>query len=310
MRERAYVWVDGPSGAGKTTLIEHVLKSNRSRLLSVARFVETDAVDHFVENSEGNEETKRFEDASVIASALFQYPPEENRAELDRFWDSEFILDYSEGIIFEGPATAVIPADLHVYVLRPLPEPEPIVHKESHEVARLSLDDIMSPAFLFGNTLKNEAALSALGRGKETPEQDLKQLMEAVRERILEDIDPEQRRRLEEGIPAIENKWHINPAWPRLAYAQTVVINIHDESERPAAELLASELRRIHADEEILHDLVGFRGGHHRISIFIANLSDSRDKALQKAIARMKRPLDQSIRSQKAHRGAWYEENM
>lgn len=70
-----------------------------------------------------------------------------------------------------------------------------------------------------------------------------------------------------------------------------MIINIHDESERPAAERLAAEVRRLRNDPDVKSDVLGIDAQRRQPTIFIANLADPKDKVLKKALARVKRAI-------------------
>lgn len=138
MRERALVHVAGPSGAGKTTLIERVLASNHTKLLMAARGILDDALRRATEStSRTDDELSRFRTAGASSVARYRFPSAERGT--DAFFCSDFMTDYSEGVLIEGDSPLGFPADLTVFVARPVPEGASLLRRatEGRDAARV-----------------------------------------------------------------------------------------------------------------------------------------------------------------------------
>ena len=283
MIDRAYIWVDGPTGVGKTTLVERSLQSNRSRLVMAARFVETDQVKQPSEDRPSDGDPDRYERAGAFHSMRYRYPPGEQGRAAGDFFHTRFIEQYSEGIIFEGRRLPGMEADLFLFVTRPLPEGEELVEMKSREEARIGLRTYLALA----------AGMSPDELDEEPPGEDPELDMEDgdVVEEI--EIPDELGRKLlewaEKGVPLTRKAWTLRDDHQGLARAEVVVVNIHDESERGAAERLAAQIRRIREDERISKDVLGWDLRRRLKSIHIANLADRRDPELKKVVAKIKR---------------------
>lgn len=253
MIERAYIFVDGPPKSGKTTFVEHVLRAYRNELLLAARFVPAKKPKD-AGPAKGNAETTRYQKAGAIGTMLFRVP-----AEPDLFWTSDLVENYSRGIVVEGEVVEdILSPDLVVYVIRPLPE-------------------------------------SLLVKGPRGPRQVDRESMDLM-ERVIFHSDPLRLAALHEfermlpklGLTPRGTGWTIRKDCAGITRANVVVINVHDESERPAAEELAAEVRRIREDPEIKGDVLGMRANRRQPAILVANLADPKDKELKKALARVK----------------------
>ncbi len=289
--ERTYIKVDGPARAGKTSLIERLLASNRSKTISVARFAEAESLSKPTGECSDNDETKRFKAVGAYDTVLYRYIcGQEDEAER-WFWDSEFMSsNYSDGIIVEGQWQLDFPADLSVFVTRPLDEDEPLLVREMREVSRLSFKDYIS--IVSGMDLGDEPIIlekaEGLSDGDLLAAED-----EIIDERGLIEIPDEEAEILTEhikhGVPVHKEGWFVKESHSGLAEALVVVINIHGEHERPAAERLLREIRRVREDEKIMRDILGGWVSRRSQSAYIANLADPRDKELKKALSRIKR---------------------
>lgn len=116
MIERAYVWIDGPPGAGKTTLVERVIKGCREPVLAVR--VVTASSKRQVGRARPTPETARFDAAGAVGSAVYRHAP----GDPDAFWDSGVTECFSTAVVLEGAPADFVRPDLLVHVMRPLPE--------------------------------------------------------------------------------------------------------------------------------------------------------------------------------------------
>ncbi|MCP3915308.1 MAG: hypothetical protein GY711_07115 [bacterium] len=125
--ERHLVHVAGTAGSGKTTLIERLLESNRSRLLAVARCEACCDRERPAEsNAKRDAELARYREAGASSAARYRFPAGEFAH--DDFYSTEFMADYSEGILLEGDAPLEY-VDLAVHVMRPLPGKQKLLRR-------------------------------------------------------------------------------------------------------------------------------------------------------------------------------------
>lgn len=276
-KDRVHFWVDGPARAGETTLVRHLLESNRARILMVARFRETNAVRAPLEDLQGNAETEAYAAAGATNTLLYRFPPRKRDRAGRAFWDTVFIEDFSEGIVFEGKLHPDLPPDLVVYVTRPLAPGESLLAQGDRVVARFSLGDYLE--VLAQAQAPEGPAAEEVTTGPEGEDEI----------EIPDEVGRKLARYAREGIPITQRGWLLKDGHSGIAEAGVVVVNIRHEDERPEAERLVREIRRIREDPAITKDLLGWRGSRRQISLFIANLADRKDRGLQKALARIKR---------------------
>lgn len=276
-RERVYIWVDGPARAGKTTLVKRLLESNRSRDLMAARFQETTSVRAPLEDPRGNVETEAYAAAGATNTLLYRFRPRQRDRAGQAFWDTLFIEDYSQGIVFEGKLHPDLHPDLVVYVTRPLAPGDSLLAQGDRVVTRISLRDYlgaMAQAQASEDPAAEEVATEPEGEDEiEIPDEVGRQLARYARE----------------GVPITQRGWLLKDGYSGIAEAAVVAVNVRGEQERPEAERLVQEIRRIREKPDIRKDILGWRGSGRQISLFIANLADRRDRKLQKALARIKR---------------------
>lgn len=270
MIERAYLQVSGPPQAGKTTFIERLLAACRGELLLATRFLSVRKAKDGGP-SKGNDETKRYEEAGAIGTMLFRVPPEPDP---DAFWSSEFTENYSRGIVIEGEVVEdVVAPDVVVFVLRPLPDGPQLLEQKEVDAGRASIGFVKAMEALVARELES------LG-GSMSP--DLRAKLDTELASIREHASKKSSTR---------KVWALADGHAGLVRAHVVVINVHDESERPAAERLAAEVRRIRDDTEVAKELVRYPANKRQPAILVANLADAKGKALKKAITRMKKTL-------------------
>ena len=293
MIERPYVWVDGPEGAGKTTLVERFLASSRGRLVMAARMIPAGTRAKLGEVRAGNDETRRYEAAGASHTLLTRYDPDLDRVDNDPFWTTDFISDYSEAILFEGPLRTDFAPQLVVAVVPPLLEGVPLIERRRCEAARLPLGDYLAmlTSRLPGAGAEEPAAKapapeSRPGRAKrgrdriEIPERVGRVLLDWARH----------------GVPVEQERWCFREPYGALGGAGVVVVNVRSDADRVGAAWLADEFRKAHEDRRMMRELFGGWRRLNAVSVFVANLGDAKDAGTRKALARMKRVLSRTDR--------------
>ena len=97
---RPFIRVAGPAGAGKTTLVEHLLR-DRPELLLAARCIRDDKLREPRESAPRNHaELQRYRKAGAAAVAEYRFPA--RRADAETFFYSKLMEDCSEGVVLEG----------------------------------------------------------------------------------------------------------------------------------------------------------------------------------------------------------------
>jgi len=255
MIQRAYIWVAGPPGAGKTTLGERLLRAHETRIVVAARFrAEAEPAQSQVDER-GDEDTRRMLAAGACSTLLVRYPKGEEGHGADAFWSR--LEDYSEAILFEGAVPAV-ESDLVIYVMRPLLRRGSLLRKTTISTRRA----IDAAVELFAGTV--------------------------IYEQVRKGMHAEAARRRAAGTPfPPEVRWSLRAPHEQLAKAELVVIAIRGEHERAAAERTATEIARLREDEHIWRCIREPTVSPRRASVFIANLSDPRDAAFKKVAARV-----------------------
>jgi RecA/RadA recombinase len=284
MIERALIQIAGPEGAGKTTLIAHLL-GKLGHSVAAARCIRDDGLREPKESApKGHPELKAYRAAGADPVALYRFPA--SHADWDAFWATDLMSRYFDAVLLEGdlPMEWV---DLAVYVALPLPDREPLLMRTWTDPAReraaemAALEEVLSDreemgprytalsglpySLLFGNDTK---ALDAL-------EKQLTEVLANLRRAPLP--DPTERWALAEDYEGIQN-------------AQVVVINVCDGGQK-GAEPMLRDLHRLRADKDVFKDIFDRKGKRTPITAVTADLGDPRDPGLRKAIARIKRAL-------------------
>jgi len=100
MIERAFVYVAGPPGCGKTTFIESMLRA-AGGLVCAARCVRDDTLPHARETAPKRHlELRRYSEAGATGVALFTFP--QDGIDSDAFFMTDLMADYSQGVVIEG----------------------------------------------------------------------------------------------------------------------------------------------------------------------------------------------------------------
>lgn len=289
MVERALVHVAGPGGAGKTTLIEALLRS-RPGLVNVGRCVRDGRVRTVRETYPADHpELKRYLRAGASLAALLRIPyADAGSGDTDFVYDTRLMEEYAPLIVLEGehPMWSV---DLGVYVTPPPASGESLFRRvrrggpDAHAAQLQALDELEQRigepedlADVFGGVLGERFAVLArqypkvLGRSHTHILSMLAQLHKAP-----------------PGEP-IEH-WGLAEGYEGIELAGLVIVSIHDDAQREEADRLVAEVHRMRTDPELFRDVVGRLGSRHRITAVVANLGVPGDAGLKKAVARIKR---------------------
>jgi hypothetical protein len=241
--ERALIHVDGPAGAGKTTLIEAVLTGTR-QYEGVVRTVRAWRDDSAAEPR-----------VRVDASDGMEYRFAEPNA--DQFFMSDIGDDIWDVALIEGDEPTGLPK-LIVHVLPA--SAGPLLHRRRFKDGLARLKGLLIDKGMLEREVQEmfELSMRLYGRPKSTP-------------------------------PVAEH-WAIAEEHRSLARAALVIVNVRDDSERPAADALLAEVARLRGDPEVFADLrTALPGGRTRITAVAADLTNRKDPGTLKAVARIRR---------------------
>lgn len=282
MIQRAFLLVTGPVGAGKTTLIEHLLRPE-FRTVIVARCIRDDTLRKPQEATPRNHhELRRYRRAGAAAAVEYRFPA--SHADLDAFYATRFMEEYSEGVVLEGdPPVEYL--DLTVFVT-------PVLAGQATLFRRVTVDRTRERMKGLGQWER------LLGSPKGTKELVRSHLGETLAEHMCAPSRLEETRASMLAIlqseraaaaPDPVKRWTIAPGYEGIEHAQTVVVNVRAPGERRGAERLVEDLARLRKDEAIFQDILGWRGHRIPITAVVANLADPHDPGLKKVLARIRR---------------------
>ncbi len=133
MVERALIHVTGPGGAGKSTLIEQLVRSCDNRSLVIARCTRDDRLRAPRESRpRASKALRRYMQAGASNAFLYRFPA--SHADGDTFYASHLMEDYSDSVLLEGdrPLEWV---DLTVFVAPPLVEGSGLLRRVTRDRA-------------------------------------------------------------------------------------------------------------------------------------------------------------------------------
>jgi len=287
MIRRAFILVAGEARAGKTTLIEHLLRSS-PRDLIVARSIRDDNLREPKETAPRDQsELRRYRRAGAAGVIEYRFPT--SHADLDAFYTTRFMEEYSEGVVLEGDQPVEF-VDLKLFVASWHPECASLFCRVTRDRAQESLESLQRFEKLLGSPEGTKALVTQyLGKTLAEHMCSLSRLEEtrASMSAILE-------RQRATPAPEPTTHWAIAPAHAGIEHAQAVVVNIRSDKERRSAQQLVEDLARLRQDKAIFQDILGWRGQRIPITAVIADLADPRDAGLKKMLARIGRALKQS----------------
>lgn len=288
MRQRALVHVAGPQGAGKTTLIERLLRADLALAICVRAERDAKLRKEHEAAPRAHPELRRYRDAGATAVALYAFP----EVDLDTFYMSDVMQDYSEAVYIEGDLPIEY-VDLAVFVAPSLPRGRSLLERVTREHAaahRASIEGferaLVSPESLrklVGGGVLGES-FAALRRRSPQAYEEFRRSFAAKLEEFRQAPPP----------PPTEH-WALHDGYQGIENAQLVIVNVRDGDNREAAEALLGELARLRKDPDVFRDVLGLRGHKVPITAVAANLMDARDTGLRKAIGRVKRAIRQNV---------------
>ncbi len=295
-RYRVSICFQGPEGTGKTTLIRNLLRSTRTQNWLVCRIQPASSPEE-----EGKwtttEETKLIEREGAHHSKAY-YKPADLKVVDNNFWDSDFMQKASDAIAFEGKTPWGIEGDLYVHVMRPLEDGEELVSYGDVEACKINAREYLE---MFGINLPEDLHVLS-EEERELIDQEIEESQ--IEEEIIEEESFEIPDHIGEALicaakgepmPLKQKAWKLNPKHENLERCGLIVVNIHNESERPAAERTIEKMKELKSNPELRKAILGHRYELLRRTFLIANLHDPKDPQLKKALARIKRVVRENV---------------
>ncbi len=90
--------------------------------------------------------------------------------------------------------------------------------------------------------------------------------------------------------------WAVSERFRGIERAGPIVVNMRDQTERVAAELLVADVQRLRKDDALFRDILGWRGHRIPITAVVANIADPSDTGRKKALIRVRRTLRMQVR--------------
>jgi hypothetical protein len=285
MIERTFIQIGGMPKAGKTVLVEHLLRGFDGHV-SVARCIRADNLRKPQETRPVRSvELRRYRQAGASDAVRYRFPA--SHADHEAFFSTELMDDFTDSVILEGDRP--IPyVDVSVFVADPLEAGEILLVRKTRDRAREAAEEIE----------KVERMLEEPDGVAKILEQRLGAVMASVLRRNPEELE-RLRAKLRAGVdkarqappPEPTEHWVVDSRYSGIEWAQVAVVNVRRDDQRAWADRTLDDLRRIRRDEEVFDDVLGPGGKRTPITAVVADLSDPKDPGTRKAIIRIKRSM-------------------
>ncbi len=266
-------------------LIERLLRSNRSRLLMAGRGVLADALSEVEESADpGDEELRRYSEAGASNVVRYRFPA--RARDPDAFFCSDFITDYSEGVLIEGDSPLGFVPELTVFVAPAVPEGTSLLRRGP-----------VDEAGAYEQWVERLGVLRGEAGGRTDFVQRLAEMSSTRSPRVpggghdgaLELLAGALARSEVRAAPSAAQRWCLAEGYAGLKRAQVVVINVRSPAERERGEAMLPELKRLRKDRKVFDDVIGWSGKRLPITAGVVDLADPKDKGLKRILARIKR---------------------
>lgn len=284
MRQRAFVHVGGPRGAGKTKFVEAVLEDQGGFILA-ARCVCDDSLKRSRETApKADAELRRYRDAGASGVAVFAFPRSDGH---EAFFETDLMSDYSEAVVVEGDSPVEF-VDLDVFIAPPLNGGKTLLVRRKRDRAKEEQDKAGALERLLrqpGGATELLAQIAGARLASFTRSRP--ELLEQMRGELLAAIATVRHA----PPPKPAQRWGLAAGYEGIERAQLVVVNVHGDRERERGESLAAEIGRLRKDEAVFNDILGHRCSKTPITVVVANLLDAKDPGRKKALARVRRAM-------------------
>lgn len=287
MIDRSYTLVTGPAGAGKTSLVEALVGSNRSRWLAAIRVVEDGGLAEPLVDEAGNDETRRWEASGDVDATLLRVPvgwPGDPIDVAEAIGGSLFVAD---AIVIEGNV-AFQPRDLDAAVFV-APAGGSLLVEERREVGRIDGQTALSLALGLNPTDvdDDEELPYGLNVGDVVDEDD-ETVVEVERIELSEGVSRAIRKLLAEGAPSYQHKRWLRRDLEDLWKAHLVVIHADGPTAHEEASGLRDEILAVRVDDALRREVTGHHYDWPR-SCFVADVRDRKDDGTRKVVQAVKR---------------------
>ena len=287
MIDRTYTLVTGPAGAGKTSLIEALVASNRSRWLAAIRVVEDGGLAEPLVDEAGNDETRRWEAAGHVDATLLRVPEGWTGDVIDVAEAVGEFLFAADAIVIEGNV-AFRPRELDAAVFV-APAEGPLLVEERREVARIDGQTALSLALGLNPADQDEDEELPYGLNVgDVIDEDDETVVEVERIELSDEVSRAILKLLEEGAPSYQHKRWLRRDLEDLSKAHLVVIGAGSPAAREAADRLREEILAVRGDEALRREVTGYYYDWPR-SCFVADLRDRKDEGTRKVVQAVKR---------------------
>ena len=287
MIDRTYTLVTGPAGSGKTSLIEALVASNRSRWLAAIRVERVEGLVEPTVDDEGSDETRRWEAAGDVDATLLRVPEGWTGDAIDVAEAVGGSLFVADAIVIEGNV-AFRPGELDAAVFV-APAGGPLLVEERREVARIDGHTALSLA-LGQNPADvddDEELPYGLNVGDVIDEDDESvEVVETIE--LSDEVSRAIRKLLDEGAPSFQHKRWLRRDLDDLWKADVVVVGAEDPGGTEAAGRLREEILAVRRDDALRREVTGHLRDWPR-SCFVADLRDRKDGGTRKVVQAVKR---------------------
>ncbi len=278
---RALIQVVGPSGAGASTLIERLLRSNRSRAIGVVSF----GPSHDVAGRA--DERERFVTAGATVATVGSSPGGDRATVWDVLEEHDGLLA-CDVVLIEGGPVERRDVDLVAFVAPPLLDGETLLVDERREVDRV--DGALALALALGWDPSDVEIGTGEFDTEEEADQHAEEDVEVVETFELSDRAAAAiRRLLDEGLPAMLDGAWLRAGWEALAEAELAVVNVRTRGQLAAAHATRAAIEGLRANERWRVGAVRRRHDAGPRRCHVGDLGDARDDGTRRLIEAIKR---------------------
>jgi len=285
LRERAFIHVAGPAGAGRTTFVEALLGACTGPVICV-RSERDDRLREPKESAPARDaELGRYRKAGASGVARYRFGGDDE--DRDSFFSTDFMNDYSQAVVIEGDCPLEY-VDLVVFVGPPLAPGVPLIERTERPERLAAVEKLEA---LGAELLRPGGLRAALEAGREEELLEASRIYQESMDRIMRAMS-----RRDSRPPSLTAEWTVAETHRGIEKAGLVVINARSTKEHAAGESMLPELTRLRTDDEIRVAVLGRFAHRLPVTTVVADLTDAKDAGTRKAVARAKRTISQRSR--------------